>query len=79
MQGMFSNPFVALAFLFLAGIVLIVILVLGLCILSAFLPVILVVAGLFVLLVGKALPMNVRLLVGFGLILIGALWLGLTW
>lgn len=74
-----GNPLVAIGLVILALIVVVFLFFAALCALALFLPVILVVAGLFVLLVGRGLPMNMRLLVGFALILIGVGWLLLAW
>ena len=76
-----GNPFMALALLFLVGIALIALLVVGLCVLALFLPVVLVILGIFLLVAGHkvGMPMQARMLVGFGLILIGAAWLFISW
>lgn len=76
-----GNPLVAMGLLLLAALALILVLFLGLCVLALFAPLILLLAGLFVLVAGPRFGLGgtARLAAGFGLIIIGALWLGLTW
>jgi|GEM_PF-5036159 len=76
-----GNPLTAMGLLLFAALALILVLFLGLCVMALFAPVILLLAGLFVLVAGPKVGLGgpVRLVAGFGLIVIGALWLGLTW
>lgn len=79
-SGMMMSPYMTIVVMIAAVLIFVAIIVTGLCIFATFLPVIIVLIGLVVLLTKRVpMPMNLKILVGFALILIGAVWLVLTW
>jgi len=77
-QNMMSNPVSAIILVGVVALFGLALLVLGLCVLALFLPLVLIGIGLFVLFRGP-FPMNARLLVGTGLIIGGALYAVVAW
>lgn len=74
-----SNPWLALVFLFVVVVLGVFLVFAGLCVLALFMPVVLVIAGFYIMARGTFLPMPWRAVVGVCLVAMGALWLGFTW
>jgi hypothetical protein len=74
-----SNPYYAIIILMVLVLGCFLLLVAGLCVLAMFMPVVLVITGLYIMVRGMFIPLPWRYIVGLGLVLMGAVWLGFTW
>lgn len=74
-----GNPYMAIILLMVIVIGGFLLIVAGLCVLAMFMPVILVIAGLYIMVRGTFIPPPWRYIVGLVLIAMGAIWLGFTW